>query len=161
MAEIVYVLKVDGIPGESTAARHKGEIDVLSWNWSELLAVPSAGGGGASGKVQMRPLHVTAPTSQASPKLFLACANGQHIKEAVLTVVRKLKGKRQDFLVIKLTDVLVISYQVGGGQPESQPVDGFDLDFSKIEVEYTPLKADGSPGNLVKAGWDLKANKAV
>ena len=30
-----YFLKLDGIPGESVDAKHKGEIDVLSWSWGE------------------------------------------------------------------------------------------------------------------------------
>ena len=28
-----YFLKVDGIPGESVDAKHKGEIDVLAFSW--------------------------------------------------------------------------------------------------------------------------------
>ena len=35
MAAFDYFLKLDGIPGESTDAKHKGEIDVLSWSWGE------------------------------------------------------------------------------------------------------------------------------
>jgi type VI secretion system secreted protein Hcp len=161
MDETVYVLKIDGIPGESKESKHKGEIDVLSWSWGEQASVSSGGSGGGAGKVEMGPVHVAAHTSQASPKLLLACASGQHIKEAVLTVARKTKGKRRDFLVIKLTDVLVSSYQVSGAQPESTPLDAFSLDFSKIEMDYTQIKADGSPGTLVKAGWDIKSNKPV
>ena len=39
-----YFLRIDGIPGESPDAKHKGEIDVLSWSWGETQAVaPSAG----------------------------------------------------------------------------------------------------------------------
>jgi type VI secretion system secreted protein Hcp len=160
MDETVYVLKIDGIPGESKESKHKGEIDVLSWSWGEQASVASGGSGGGAGKVEMSPLHVIAHTSQASPKLFLACASGQHIKEAVLTVARKVKGKRQDYLVIKLTEVLVSSYQVSGEGSEALPLDAFSLAFSKIEMNYTPIKADGSLGALVKAGWDLKVNKA-
>jgi len=29
--------KIEGIPGESTDDRHKGEIEVLSFNWVELV----------------------------------------------------------------------------------------------------------------------------
>ena len=35
MAAFDYFLKLDGIPGESVDAKHKGEIDVLSWSWGE------------------------------------------------------------------------------------------------------------------------------
>lgn len=30
-----YFLKIDGAPGESTDAKHKGEIDILSFQWGE------------------------------------------------------------------------------------------------------------------------------
>lgn len=161
MAELDYFLKIDGIPGESTASKHKGEIEIQAWNWGEHLAGASAGGsGGGSGKVQVDALHAMARTSIASPKLFLACASGQHIPEVVLTAVRRKKGKSLNYMVIKLTDVIISSYQIGATD-QSAPVDAFDLDFSKIEVEYSPLKDDGSLDAPVKAGWDVKANKPV
>ena len=161
MKGIAYYLKLDGIPGESTAVQHKDEIDLLSFSWAESQAAPAAGGGGGTGKVEFSSLHATAHSSKASPLLLLACANGKHIKEAVLTAARKKKkGKTQDFLVIKLVDVLVSAYSIAGEQ-DSYPVDHFDLNFSKLEVEYTPTNADGSLDAPVKAGWDLKTSKQV
>lgn len=32
MAQVDYFLKIDGIEGESTDAKHKNEIDVVSWS---------------------------------------------------------------------------------------------------------------------------------
>jgi type VI secretion system secreted protein Hcp len=161
MAEFDYFLKIDGIQGESTSSKHKGEIEIQAWNWGEHLSgAPAAGGGGGAGKVEMDAFHAMARTSMASPILFLKCAQGTHFKEAVLTAVRKKKGKPQTYLTIKLSDVIVTSYQIGA-QELSTPVDTFDLEFSKIEVEYSPLKDDGSLGAPVKAGWDVKANAPV
>ena len=81
-----YFLKIDGIPGESLDAKHKDEIEVLSWSWGETQPAPvSAGGGAGSGKVAMGDLQVNAQTSRASPQLLLACASGKHLKSAVLT----------------------------------------------------------------------------
>jgi hypothetical protein len=44
--------------------------------------------------------------SKASPKLFLACATGQHIKEAVLVGGVKEGKDRQEFFNVKLTNIL-------------------------------------------------------
>jgi type VI secretion system secreted protein Hcp len=44
--------------------------------------------------------------SKASPKLFLACATGQHIKEAMLVGGVKEGKDRQEFFNVKLTDIL-------------------------------------------------------
>ena len=54
MAAFDYFLRLDGIPGESVDAKHKGEIDVLSWSWGEIAADAGAapGGGAGAGKVR-------------------------------------------------------------------------------------------------------------
>jgi type VI secretion system secreted protein Hcp len=97
--------------------------------------------------------------SKASPLLFLNTANGKHIKLVTLTV-RKSGETPQDFYIIKMSDVLISSYNSVGNNGE-QPVDKVSLNFGKIEFEYREQKADGSLGESVKAGWDLKANKGV
>lgn len=162
MAAVDYFLKIEGIQGESTSQKHKNEIEVLSWSWGETQTGVQAGSGGAgAGKVQISPLHVVAHTSLASPKLFLACASGQHFQKAVLTAARQAKGKAQDYLIWTFSDVLVTSFQIGAENQDALPVDAFELSFDKIEVEYKPIKADGSLGSSVTAGWDLKSNKGV
>jgi type VI secretion system secreted protein Hcp len=159
-AAVDYFLKIDGIPGESTDEGHKDEIDVLSWSWGETNAGSSTrGGGGGAGKVSMQDFHFTMKVNKASPKLMLACATGQHIKEAVLTV-RKAGESQQEFLVIKFSDLLVSSYQTGGSGGVV-PTDQVSLNFSKIEFEYRPQNPDGTLGAPVKAGYDLKLNKKV
>ena len=86
MAQVDYFLKVEGIDGESTDDKHKGEIDLESWSWGETNSGSfAAGGGGGAGKVVMQDLHVVSKMSKASPNLMIACATGQHIKKAVLT----------------------------------------------------------------------------
>ena len=154
-----YFLKIDGIPGESLDAKHKDEIEVLSWSWGETNEPPPASGGGAgSGKVAMTDLHVSANFSRASPQLLLACASGKHIKSAVLTG-RKAGKAQAEFLTFSLSDVLVSGYQTGGSAAEA-PLDSISLNFSKIEVSYKQSKADGSLAKAIRVGWDRKANKA-
>jgi type VI secretion system secreted protein Hcp len=159
MAAFDYFLKIDGIAGESTDAKHKGEIDVLSWSWGETQEIAaSPGGGGGTGKVAMTDLHVSANLSKASPPLLLACASGKHIKSAVLSGRKAGKGQ-DDFLTFSLTDVLVSGYQTGGTAAEA-PLDSISLNFSKIEMTYREQTAKGSLGPSIRVGWDRKTNKA-
>jgi len=162
MAAVDYFLKIDGIEGESHDAKHKNEIQVDSFSWSEQQSgTHMAGGGGGAGKVAMGDFHFTMKVNKASPKLMLACANGDHLKEAVLTC-RKAGGKAEAFYKITLADILVSSFQTSGsGHGDLIPHDQITLNYSKIEFEYKEQKADGSMGAAVKAGWDAKANKAV
>ena len=157
-----YFLKLDGIEGESTDAQHKGELDVESFSWGETQSGSfGAGGGGGAGKVSMQDVHVVTRMSKASPKLFLACASGQHLKSAVLTGRRG--GKEQaEFLKWTLNDVVVTSYQTAGGTDDGVvPMDSVSLGFSRLEVEYQQRRADGSAAGPVKAGWDLKGNQKL
>jgi type VI secretion system secreted protein Hcp len=155
-----YFLKLDGIPGESTDAKHKGEIDVLAFSWGVSQAKGTgSGGGGGAGKAIFEDLLVVARTSKASPKLWLACASGQHIKSAVLTC-RKPGKTPFEFLTITLTDVLVSSYEIDGSD-EELPLDQVALAFAKVETAYTPQDPTGKAQPPVKAGWDVKANKKI
>mgnify|MGYP003487809192 CR=1 FL=1 len=146
MAAVDYFLKIDGIDGESPDHKHKGEIQLESWSFGESQGgTHSSGGGGGAGKVQMQDFHFVMKISKASPKLFLACACGQ-----------------QEFLKTTFTDILVSSYQTGGsGHSDIVPTDQISLNFAKIEIEYKEQKPDGTLGGAVKAGYDLKLNKAV
>jgi type VI secretion system secreted protein Hcp len=156
-----YFLKIDGVPGESADAKHKGEIQLESFSWGETNPGGGGmGGGGGAGKVQMQDLVVTMLVSKASPKLMLACATGKHYKEAVLTV-RKAGKSQQEFLIFKFKDVIVTSYQTGGSAQSDLLVDQASLGFSTIQLDYRPQKADGSLDAAVKAGWDLKQNKPL
>lgn len=160
-ASVDYFLKIDGIEGESTDRAHKGEIEIESFSWGVSQGGNrAAGGGGGTGKANFQDFHFTMQVSKASPKLFLATATGQHIKEAVLTA-RKSGENQQEYLKVTFTDLLISSYQTGGSSGDVVPTDEVSLNYSKIEIEYTPQKEDGSADTPVKAGYDLKANKKV
>jgi type VI secretion system secreted protein Hcp len=163
MAAVDYFLKFEGnFEGESQDSKHKGEIDIESWSWGETNAgTHSGGGGGGAGKVVMQDFHFVMRVNKASPKLMLACADGEHIKKATLTC-RKAGKEQQEFFIIKMSDLLVSSYQTGGsGHGDVVPMEQISLNYSKIEFEYKEQKTDGSVGPSVKTGWDLKANKKV
>ncbi len=162
MAVVDYFLKLDGIEGESQDHKHKNEIDLESWSWGETqIGSHATGGGGGAGKVQMQDFHFVMKLNKASPKLMLACATGQHIKEATLTC-RKAGGKQEAFFVVKMSDLLVSSYQTGGsGHSDIVPTDQISLNFSKIEFDHKVQNEKGQVTGSTKAGYDVKANKKV
>ena len=160
MAAFDYFLKIDGIPGESTDAMHKDEIELESWSWGETQAHAPGGGGGGAGKVTMSDFNFTTKLSKASPRLFLSCAEGNHIKAAWLTARKGAVGQKGDyFLKWTFSDLLISGYHTGAA--DEGPVDQVSFNFAKIEVEYKPQRADGTFDAGIKAGWDLKANKKI
>jgi type VI secretion system secreted protein Hcp len=158
MAAVDYFLKIDGIQGESRDDRHKDEIDIESFSWGETQSGTFAvGGGGGSGKVSMQDFHFTMTVNKASPALFLACAQGEHIKNAILTC-RKAGKDQQEFMKVTMNDVLVSSFQIGGAGGVV-PTDQISLNFAKIEVEYKEQDATGKLVGSIKKWFDLKSMK--
>jgi type VI secretion system secreted protein Hcp len=156
MAAVDYFLKIDGIQGESKDDRHKDEIDIESFSWGETQSGTfAAGGGGGAGKVSMQDFHFTMPVNKASPALFLACAQGNHIKNAILTC---RKGGREEFMKVTMNDVLVSSFQMGGAGGVV-PTDQISLNFAMIEVEYKEQDATGKLVGSIKKWFDFKSMK--
>ena len=161
MAQVDYFLKIDGIQGEATDKKHKDEIDVLSWSWGESNSgTHGAGRGGGAGKVSMQDFNFVMAFNKASPELMLACANGKHVKNAIL-VCRKAGEDQQEYLTITFSDLLISSYQTGGSAGDIVPTDQISFNFSKIEFEYKPQDEKGKLGAGVKTGWNLLENVKV
>jgi type VI secretion system secreted protein Hcp len=162
MAAVDYFLKIDGIEGESQDAKHKGEIELHSFSLgAQQTGTHASGGGGGAGKVRMQDFHITKKVDKASPKLMLACADGEHIKKAVLTC-RKAGKDQQEYMKVTMSDLLVSSYSLAAhGDSHVVPLDQITLNFSKIEYDYKEQKADGTLGGSVKAGWDVKQNVKI
>jgi type VI secretion system secreted protein Hcp len=160
MAAVDFFLKIDGIQGESKADKHKDEIDVLSFSWGETQSGTFAhGGGGGAGKVAMQDFHFTMVHNKASPALMLACAQGDHIKSAMLTC-RKAGKDQQEFLKFTMSDVLVSGFQTGGSEGQNVlPTDQISLNFAKIEHEYKEQDATGKLTGSHKKWYDVKSVK--
>jgi type VI secretion system secreted protein Hcp len=153
-------LKIDGIKGESKDSKHADEIEINSFSWGVTKSGGTAtGGGGGAGKATFSSFHFNKLYDASSPALFEGVATGEHFKTATLSFRRNGADNPADFLTIKLTDVIVDSYQQGGTK-EPPLLEGASLDATKIDIEYRPQNANGSFGESVKASYDIKANKA-
>lgn len=160
MAQEDYFLKIDGVKGESQDDKHKDEIHVSSFS----MGVTNSGTGGSNlgsggGRSNVQDIHVTKVVDASSPNLFLACATGKHFPNATVTV-RRAGEKPQEYLIYKLTEVYISSVQQSGHEGGAIAQESVSLNFSKIEVKYTPQNADGSPGASNTKTYDIKANKA-
>jgi type VI secretion system secreted protein Hcp len=151
--------KIGDIKGESLDDKHKDEIEVLSYGWGVSNAGSmSAGSGGGEGKANFHDLTFTHSLDKASPVLMQACAVGTHIKDA--TIVHRKAGQKgpQEYLVIKMNDVLITSISHGGvgGGGNTENV---SLSFAKVDLEYKAQKQDGSLDAGVHFKYDIKARK--
>ena len=105
MASSIFA-RIGTIKGESRDARHKDEIEVLSWSWG----LSQSGGGGqgeepaSEGDLPGPHLHPSRRQGVAEPDEGVR--HGEHIKDATITVRKAGKGQLE-YLVITMNDVLV------------------------------------------------------
>jgi len=150
-------IKIGDIKGESNDDAHKDEIDVLSWSWGMANNGTTQSGGGGAGKVSFQDLSCTKYLDKATPKLMEACSTGTHLPEATL-VVRKAGEIPIEYLIIRMENVLVSSVSTGGSGGEDRLTENVSLNFSKVHVEYTEQKPDGSTGGKVEMSWNVATN---
>jgi len=155
MANDVF-LKIGDIKGESRDAKHKDEIDVLSWSWGMSHPSTTPGGGGAS-KVSVQDIAVTKYIDAATAPLIMACVSGKRSPDAMLTV-RKAGGKPLEYLKISLKDVLIKSQSTGSSGSTERLTENITLNFTAFKLEYTAQKDDGSAGATYTAAWNLVKN---
>ena len=91
--------------------------------------------------------------SSASPKLMLACANGQIFSSAVIAGQR-LDGPQYQFVTITLSNVSITSYQPRSNGSDL-PTESISLSFTRIRMEYVPLNPDGTPGDPIVTTVDV------
>lgn len=162
MAKVDYFLKIEGVEGESTDDKHKGEIELFSYEIGGSNGGSfGSGGGGGSGKVVLNDFSFVKQVDKSSAKLLAAMCAGDHFDKATL-VCRRAGKDQQEFLTVVLNPVIVSGYvHHGVDGSETIPQDRVTLNFGKIEFKYKEQKEDGSLGGEVIGGWDQTKNKAV
>jgi type VI secretion system secreted protein Hcp len=158
MASDIFA-KIGDIKGESLDAKHKDEVEVLSWSWGVNQSGSMAyGGGGGEGKASFNDFSFTHHVDKASPVLMKACATGEHIKEATITVRKAGKGQ-QEFLIIKMNDILITNVSPSGSGDGAATAESVAMQCAKVDLEYKPQKADGSLDAGLHFKYDIKGNK--
>jgi type VI secretion system secreted protein Hcp len=151
-------LKLEGVEGEAQDKEHRGEIDVLAWSWgASQSGTTHMGAGGGGGKVNIQDLSFTKYIDSSTHTLLQRTFDGKHIPEGTLSV-RKAGGTPLDYVIIKMTDIMVTSVSTGGSGGEDRLTENVTLNFSKVEIDYVPQKADGTGEAPKQAGWDIAEN---
>jgi hypothetical protein len=101
--------------------------------------------------------------SKASPTLFLDCASGVHIKEAVVvgeTSSGVDRGASQ-FFKYTFSDVIISSYQ-DAGSAGGEVIDSAALSYASVKVEGTPgARVDISAAKLGNLTLDAKTGQVI
>ena len=122
------------------------EIDSFQWSAGSRSSGAGGGGGGGAGKVSLSDFTIVKQLDKASPILFQDAAQGKHIASGILELI----SPNGQFVVdYKLSDIYISAVQEQSGANNPVPLEQVSLNFSKIEMDYTPNNADGAPGPTV------------
>jgi type VI secretion system Hcp family effector len=152
-------LALDGIAGDSSDANHKNEIAIESFAF--LAKRPSTSTSRTATKFSG--LRLDKVYDVSSPKLFAAATSGRHIKSAVVTFSTSSDTSGTDVLTYKLSDVTVTSYEQGGANPDTKALGSLEeevgLTAAKVQVTEKTFNAQGNPGPVVTASWQVPKAK--
>ena len=152
MTDIQYFLIVPGVTGSSTDEAHPGAIPATDFSWGTSTAMIHLGSGSGTARPKPEPLVVTAPSSVASPELFIRSARGTHLPE-VTFVVRKAGERPLDFLTLSLKDAIIAGYHQEGHE-SGQPADTVELAFRSMTQTYVAVNPDGTAAAPVTETFD-------
>ena len=156
-------LKIATIPGESSDDKHADWIEILSYNTGVAQLASgsvSSGGGRSAERAGFQDFSVVKALDKASPKLALACANGEHINEIKLELCRA-GGDKQKYMEYVMNDVIISSARPGGSGKgkETLPLEEVGFRFGKITWTYTETDhKTGQPKGNLSTFWDLHSN---
>lgn len=152
-------IKIGDISGESTDSKHKGSIDVLAWSWGmSQSGTTHMGGGGGAGKVSVQDISLTKYVDASTNALILACCNGTHYDQALLTV-RKAGGEPLEYIKITMKEVIISSLSTGGSGGEDRLTENLTLNFAEFKFEYQEQDEKGKPkGGAKEAAWNIAEN---
>ncbi|MCB9845594.1 MAG: type VI secretion system tube protein Hcp [Phycisphaeraceae bacterium] len=160
-------LKVSTIPGESTDDKHKDWIEILSFSHGltqQISGVSVSTGGGRSGqRCDHGDFSIVKALDKATPKLNLACSNGEHIPTVEVTLNRAAKDKTE-YYRFKFEDVLVTRVAIGGSAQGGEGLPLEDVSFAYGKVTWTYQETDHKTGAVkgkVESWWDLHSNKGA
>ena len=145
-------LKMDGVMGESADAKHKGEIDVLSWSWGESAGTARVKKG-VLPSACIQDLSLMKQVDSSTPALIMNTMIGQVSPTAVLSI-RKSGEQGVEFLRLTMKNVTISAYQTSGSAGgDDRPTESVTLHFESMDGQYVRQLADGRPDTPIT--WQI------
>jgi type VI protein secretion system component Hcp len=119
------------------------------------------GGGGSGGRVTFSGLTFTKAMDVASIPLLSAAAARNRFRFANLSYVPEGQNNPRDLFQMRMTDVQILSVNALQGPESVIPRETVGMSFATVTWTFSPQDADGTPGTVVQAGWDLRAGRPL
>lgn len=149
----------DGTTLTLTKGSTVSELKIDSFNWNASLPVddglqasPALGGN----------FGITRTLDKFTPAILSNAAGGMVFDTATITQrVQVGAGRIEVYATWMLSDVFISSFQIEASKGDDLPTTAFGLDYSKIEVSYTPLDLAGNARPVLTTTWDEAQDKST
>ena len=157
-------LKMEGgkvtYEGESKHQGHDKEIDILSWSWGMSTTGSFAvGAGGSAGKASLQDVTIAKYLDKSSTSFMKALVGNAHADSATFTVSKGTGAEREKYFTVKLSPVMVSSYQISGADGSDLMMENITLGFQKYEIEYFKQDDTGKVASAGKTAYDMMTQK--
>jgi type VI secretion system secreted protein Hcp len=126
----------------------------MSWNVSRSLSTKTGQGKDReSTSPHISEITLTTKMDKTSPVFFSEACVGQG-KTALIHLVQTTPNGVETFIEYTLTNTLVSGYSVTADE-DNRPQESITLNFTKIEMKYTPWDEAHRPEGSVPAGYDI------
>jgi type VI secretion system secreted protein Hcp len=149
-----------GITGNSVAAGHVGDTDLLSYVQNASNTFSFGSGGGGAGKSICGQVTVTKHIDSTSP-IFLGQVLSEKVTTGPVVITFAKTGEPQDttFYTVKLHNVIPTSITQSDSQTDVL-VETLVIMAQQFQFTFTPQLKDGRPGTPVTFSWDCRTGKA-
>jgi len=156
---VAIYIKFGDIEGGVTEDKHKGWIEVNSFQFGVARAVSSGAGGQTreSTAPSISEIVVTKVNDASSPKLYEDSLAGAFDTAVTIEMTQTTKKGTETYLKIELTDCGISGYSISSGG--DAPSESLSLNFTKIVYTPTPLDNKGNTQKGDVVGYDLLALK--
>ncbi|MDZ5645719.1 MULTISPECIES: Hcp family type VI secretion system effector [Nitrospirillum] len=154
-------LQIDGISGDATQQNHQQWTDIKTLQWGVTRSMNTLAGATANregSEPSVREVVLTKTSDSSSVKLFSQACSGRTGVTAKIHIVTA--GNPGDtYIEFTLTNTLISSYNISASsdRPEEQIV----LNFTKVEMKYTPYDSQHNPQSPIIASYDLATTKSA
>ncbi len=138
---------ITGVPGDSVDAKHKNNTNITAFGWGGITNAISSTSGARTGSAEVGRVCIVKEVDVGSTQLITAAVTGKAIPTATfffnsLPGTSKLGSQLGDQLKIKLSQVIITSYQPGqAGDAVGETV---EMAFQRADITVCPQNANDS-----------------
>lgn len=153
-------LQIDGIQGDATHEQHRKWMAIETIHWDVSRQMNTTAGSAANREASepvVSEIILTKISDSSLTKLFQEATSGRAGKTATIHMVTT-GNPGATYIEYTLNNTLISGYSVDSHG--DRPIETVKLNFTKMEVKYTPYDDQHSPQSPVIASYDLATTKA-